>query len=168
LSFFAVLRGPLGAGKTTLAERLAHCLGGQVVSIDRILEVNDLERWEDGYVSEGSFLRANRFALTAAEPLLRHGTPVVFDGNFYWRSVVLDLLQRLTYPGVVFTLHLPMELCAVRDAGRPRPLGPEAVRDVYRKVATFDYGIGIDASGTVDETVSRLLAALRTAGMPGV
>ena len=168
MSFFVILRGPLGSGKTTLAAGLAERLGGRAISIDRILEVHDLEQWEDDYISEGSFLRANSFAIAEAEPLLRQGRPVVFDGNFYWRSVVEDLLQGLHYPQVVFTLRVPLEVCVARDAGRSRPLGPEATRDVYRKVTTFDYGVPIDASGSVEATLDLLAAGLRTAGFRGI
>jgi adenylate kinase family enzyme len=38
------VRGPLGAGKTTLSDRPAKALGGRHIAIDRILPENDLER----------------------------------------------------------------------------------------------------------------------------
>ena len=167
MSFYVILRGPLGSGKTTLAERLVQRLNGRVVSIDRLLEAHDLEQWEDDYISERSFLQANGFAIAEAEPWLRRRTPVVFDGNFYWRSVIDDLLQRLPYPHAVLTLRLPLAVCVGRDAGRTPSLGAEATRDVYRKVTSFDYGVPIEASGSVDETLDRILSTLRAAGMFG-
>ncbi|MCI4361015.1 MAG: AAA family ATPase, partial [Thermoplasmata archaeon] len=59
---YLVIRGPIGSGKSTLARRLAKVLTGKRVSIDRILEEDDLERWEKGFVAESSFLQANAIA----------------------------------------------------------------------------------------------------------
>ena len=164
MSHYVVVRGPLASGKTTVAERLARTLGGDRISIDSILEEHDLERWEDGYVSERSFLEANEVAIRTAAPRLERGIPIVFDGNFYWRSVIDDLVRRLPAPHLVVTLRVPVELCLARDAERDRPLGPESVRDVYRKATEFDYGVGVDATGTVDETVDAILGRLRALG----
>lgn len=158
--FFVIVRGPLGAGKTTLSERLARVLGGQHLAIDRILEEQDLEQWEDGYISEKSFLRANAFAVREAEPALRRGTPVVIEGNFYWRTAVDDLVTRLRFPHVVFTLKVPLSVCFARDAGRKVSLGPDGVREVYEKTTTFDYGVGIDATGAVEDVLATMMREL--------
>ena len=167
--FYLIVRGPLGAGKSTIARRLARRLRGRYVSIDRILEERDLERWEDGYISEASFLRANEFAARAADRFLRHGTPAIVDGNFYWPRAIDDLIDRLPYAHAVLTLRLPVGKCRVRDAGRARPLGDAAVRDVYRKVTSFDRGLRVDARGSIDEVVARALDAARLGGvrLPG-
>ncbi len=165
MSFYVIVRGPLGSGKTIVSERLARALGGDRISVDSILGEHDLERWEDGFISERSFLEANAVAIRAAEPRLEHGLPVVFDGNFYWRSVVDDLVERLRAPHLVVTLRVPVEVCLARDAEREHPLGPESVRDVYRKSTEFDYGVDVDATGTVDQTVDAILGQLRSLGL---
>ena len=160
VSFFVIVRGPLGVGKTTMARRLARDLRGEYVAIDEVLERHDLERWEDGYISERSFLRANEFAVEAAEVALRQGEPVVIDGNFYWRSALEDLERRLAYPHIVFTLKAPLAICIARDAARGAPLGDEGTRAVHAIVSRFDYGVPIDASGALEETYARLLGSL--------
>ncbi len=153
MSFYAIVRGPLGVGKSTLAGALADRLGGQVISIDSILES---EEWDGG--SEGLFLRANRVASARAEALLVREVPVVFDGNFYWQSAIDDLLARLPYPNVIFALRAPLEICLARDRLRPHSYGEEATRAVFEKVARVDRGIPIDAT----QAVFRILEEMRS------
>lgn len=166
--FYVIVRGPLGSGKTALSRRVAGAIGGKYIAIDRILEEHDLEQWEDDYISEPSFLAANGIAVREAEASLRQGTPVVIDGNFYWKSVVEDLVARLPHPHVVFTLKVPLSVCVARDAGRPVPLGAENTKMVFDKTTTFDYGVALDATGSLAETTRLLLEGLRRAKMPGV
>ncbi len=155
---FLVLRGPLGAGKTTIADAVARSIGGEVVSIDPILE-----RWEWDGGSEALFLRANEVAATIARGRLEAGVPVVFDGNFYWRSAIDDLLERLPFPHAVFSLKAPIEVCIERDGRRPHSYGEAETRAVFAKVVSFEYGIPIDAARPVDALVRDIrthLAAL--------
>ena len=158
--FLIVIRGPLGVGKTTVSRRLARRLHGKAIAIDRILDHHRLERWYGGYVSQASFLRVNRFAVREATPLLRRGTPVIIEGNFYWEPVIHDLLRRLPFPHQVITLYAPMEVCRARDAHRKVPLGSEGVERVYRKVTAFDYGLAVDATGSIEAVLARLTRAV--------
>lgn len=153
MSFYILIRGPLGIGKSTVSVRLARELRGRCISIDRILEHHSL--WESGRLSE--FLRANRFAVGRARPLLARSTPVIFDGNFYWKTQIEELIGRLGEPHFVFTLEAPLAICVERDRRRPHPYGPRAVAEVYAKSTRFDYGIAVEASGT-------LASALREIG----
>lgn len=155
------MRGPLGVGKTTVAAALATAVGGHLVSIDQILDQHGLEEWEDGYISVRSFLRANDFAIAEAKPVLRSGVPVVFDGNFYHRPAIDDLLRRLEAPHVVFTLRAPLSVCIERDRHRSVPLGEEAVREVFAKVSEVDYGVDVDACRPLSEVVPELVRRLR-------
>ena len=161
MSFYAIVRGPLGAGKTTVARRLASALGGRHVAIDAILEEHRLEEWDEDCISEGSFLRANVIAAREAGPALRSSTPVIFDGNFYWRSAVDDLVARLPFPHVVFTLKVPLAICIARDAGRSPSYGPDSAREVFAKTNAFDYGVPVDATESVEATVEMMLVELR-------
>lgn len=155
-----IIRGALGVGKTTVAHALADAIEGHVVSIDSILERHGLEEWESGYISERSFRRANDFAIEEALPHLRAGRSVIFDGNFYYRSAIDDLLGRLPRPHQVFTLKAPVAECRQRDARRAVPLGEEAVEEVFAKVAEVDYGIDIDAGRPVPAIVAELVRRL--------
>jgi predicted kinase len=161
MSYSVVIRGALGVGKTTVASALADALSGYVVSIDSILEQHGLEEWEAGYISERSFIRANEIAVAEAEPILRRGTTVIFDGNFYHRSQIDDLAQRLEFPLAVFTLKAPLSECIERDRGRAVSYGEDAVREVFAKVAEVEYGIDLDARRRVPELIPAIVGHLR-------
>jgi predicted kinase len=151
-----VVRGPLGVGKSTVARALARRVGARYISIDRILDVRHL--WDQGRLAE--FLAANRFAAGEARGPLGRGTPVVFDGNFYWRTQIDDLLRRLDRPHAIFTLCAPLAVCIARDGGRGSPHGAEAARAVYRKTTRFDRGQPIDATRPVAAVVEDICRRL--------
>jgi tRNA uridine 5-carbamoylmethylation protein Kti12 len=165
VGFYVIVRGPLGSGKTALARRLTESLGGRYISIDQILDDHQLELWDGDYISEQSFLAANRFAVRRAEAGVRRGAPVIIDGNFYWKSVLADLVTKLPYPHLVLTLKVPFSDCVARDAGRTHPLGLENVRMVFDKVTSFDCGLSLDATGSLEDTTRRALRALEDAGL---
>ena len=156
-----IVRGPLGAGKTTVARALAARLDARLVSVDPIL---DRWRWDGG--SERLFLRANRLVLERAASSLRRGRPVVIEGNFYWRRVLDDLLERLPVRATIVRLDLPVATCAARDRQRRRPHGAEAAAAVYAKVARVRRGIRIDARPPVPDVVAAIEARLPPVGRP--
>jgi predicted kinase len=166
VSFFLLIRGPLGSGKTTVSKRLAKALEAEYISIDAILDEPGVEEWDDeiGFYSERCFLKTSELAAARARLFLERGIPVVFDGNFYWRSQIDNLLSRLDFPNYVFTLKVPLEVCVERDSARIPPHGREATEKVFAKSTEFDAGIGVDASQSVDATVSEILGQLRPGG----
>ena len=167
MAYYVIVRGPLGAGKTTVSDRIADQIAASHIAIDEILEKYGLERWDEDCISEGSFLDANGIAAKQAMADLQRGVPVVIDGNFYWKSAVKDLEKRLPFPHVVLTLKVSLAVCIARDAQRAPPHGAEAAAEVYAKATSFDYGIPLDATGSVDLVVGAALDELRRAGMAG-
>jgi len=156
VAYFVILRGPLGVGKTTVSRVLAKAIDATCVSIDRILDEHGL--WKEGRLSE--FLGANEIAVPLARRSLANGTPVVFDGNFYWKTQIEDLIDRLEARPFVFTLKAPLAVCIRRDNRRDPPHGREAARAVYAKTTKFEWGIGIDATRPVDAVVREIRAHL--------
>ncbi|MGA8543571.1 MAG: ATP-binding protein [Thermoplasmata archaeon] len=165
MSFFVLIRGPLGVGKTTVATRVATELGARYVSIDGILDRPGVEEWDGERITEASFLRVNRIAAADAGPLLARGIPVIFDGNFYYESQVEDLIRALSSPHEIFTLTAPLEECIARDRQRGHSYGAGATRDVFELVGRFAVGIAVDArrpiSATVEEIVERVRSTFR-------
>lgn len=163
MTTFLIIRGPLGAGKTTIAKAVALALGGETIAIDPILE-----RWEWDGGSESLFLKANQVAGELALRLLERGVPVVFDGNFYWKSAIEDLQGRLPFPNAVFTLKVPLGLCVERDRGREPSHGEENVREVFEKATRFEAGTPVDGTRLVPQVVKEITRHLLTRGMlPG-
>jgi predicted kinase len=148
-SFFVVVRGPLGIGKSTVSKSLATKISVEYISIDQLLDDHGL--WVSGRLSE--FLRANDFAVQQARGSLERGVPVIFDGNFYWKTPIEDLVRRLGYRHFVITLRAPVNVCIERDAGRANPLGAIAARQVYAKSTRFEFGIEVDATRPVEVVV---------------
>ncbi|MFH0712943.1 MAG: AAA family ATPase [Candidatus Micrarchaeota archaeon] len=160
MTYFIIIRGPLGSGKTTIAKAVAKKLKAKYFAIDELLEQLHLDNnyVRDGYISEKAFCAANKKLAPIAEKWLKKGKPVVIDGNFYRKSQIQDLLTKIKYPHFVFTLAIPLKICIERDAKRKQPLGIDAVKAVYAKAMEFSYGVEIDATKRKNETISTILA----------
>lgn len=158
LGYYLIIRGPLGCGKSTISKELAKELNADHISVDRILDEHNLTKdWEDGYISQKSFLKVNEITSPKAKQILEKGKPIIFDGNFYWKSQIDDLISRLNYPHYVFTLKAPVETCINRDEERGKTHGEDAARAVYKKSTSFEYGIPIQTKGkSVEETLASI------------
>ncbi|MFH1649822.1 MAG: AAA family ATPase [Candidatus Woesearchaeota archaeon] len=162
MAFYVVIRGPLGCGKSTIAKMLASELGAKYFEVDRVLDEQGLTKdKEEGYVSQRSFKKVNEIIASDATSALELGATVVFDGNFYWKSQIEDLIERLDYPHFVFTLVAPLELCIERDKNRNKTHGEDAARAVYAKSTQFQYGIPIDVDKHLAECVSEIMTHIK-------
>ena len=158
MTFFVIIRGPLGCGKTTVAKRLSKNINAKYFSVDQVLEEKNLDKdWEQGYISQKSFKKANEIMVELTKKILERGNPVVFDGNFYWKSQIKDLINRLDFKNYIFTLNAPLKVCINRDKKRDKTYGEKAVREVYKKSTEFDYGIKIDVTRPVKECIDEIL-----------
>ena len=158
MSFFVIVRGPLGVGKTAVSKSLSTTLGARYLSIDQILDDHGL--WNRGRLSE--FLAANEIGAQLARPSIDEGTPVIFDGNFYWKTQIEDLVHRLGAPHYIFTLVAPLRVCIARDRLREAPHGPEAARQVYARTLAFECGVRVDARPPADRVVRELAQRIAT------
>lgn len=147
----------MGSGKSTIAARLSSELGAKHISVDRILDDHDLTgEHEDGYISQRSFKRANEIIAPDANQFLANDIPVIFDGNFYWKSQIEDLIGRLDFPHKIFTLKLPLAMCIERDSKRDKTHGSDAVGAVYEKSTSFMYGVPIDTADTLEKCIEAI------------
>jgi len=67
MSYYIIIRGPLGIGKSTIAEVLSKKLKAKHYEIDRILNENNIKEWENGYVSIKSFIKTNEISVEKRE-----------------------------------------------------------------------------------------------------
>ncbi len=164
-SYYVIIRGPLGIGKSTIAESLAKKLDAEYIAIDRIVDDPNLitREIEEGYISQRSFLKANEIAVERIKNALAEGRPVIFDGNFYWKSAIQDLEKRLKdYEGFVFTLKAHLDVCIQRDANRNKAYGKDAAKAVYNKSVSFRYGITINTKDrSPDDIVSEIISYIQ-------
>jgi predicted kinase len=161
MSFYIIIRGPLGCGKSTIAKALAKRLNAKYISVDKTLKRYGLENdWEDGYISQKSFKLANDIIVSGALKALESGKPAIFDGNFYWKSQIKDLVKKINFQHQVFTLKAPLLVCIARDNNRKKPHGKDAAYAVHKKSTEFDEGISIDVNKPLNECVKEILSYL--------
>ena len=82
MAYYIIIRGPLGIGKTTIADKLARELNGIHISIDKTLRENGLNKIEGDSIPMKNFIKANEIILNIAKKDLREGKIIIFDGNF--------------------------------------------------------------------------------------
>jgi hypothetical protein len=153
--YYLILRGPLGSGKSTVAEALASAVRGRVVRLDGLAD----KSWDGG--SARMFLRGNVALERRARPLLAKAIPVIFDGCFFWKSQIRDLEARLPFPHETFTLKVPLSVCIDRDQRRsPTPSGSVQAGIVFRKVTRFEWGLPIDGLQSVALQVKSIKSRL--------
>ncbi len=162
MSFIIIIRGPLGCGKSTIAKELAKKLHAKCIHIDKILDEHNLTKdREEGYTSQKSFMKANTIIAPKAKKMLESGISVIFDGNFYWKSQIEDLMKKVKGKWYVFTLKAPLEVCIARDIERGRTHGEDAARVVYKKATEFDYGIIIDVNRPIEDCIKEILTHIK-------
>ena len=161
--YFVIIRGPLGIGKSTISKELAKMLNADYISIDNVLEAHHLDKVpvNEECIPVDNFIKANKFVLSSIKQRLRNGKVVVFDGNFYHKEQIEDLIKKLDTNHFVFTLKAPIELCIKRDSERKKSLGIQAAKVVYNLVSKFDYGTDINVEGkTIKEILNEIVSYL--------
>jgi len=163
MSYYIIIRGPLGCGKSTISEQLSKEMGAKHYAVDKVLDDHDLTKdKEEGYISQKSFFKANEIIAKDAKRLLEKGEPIIFDGNFYWKSAIDDLVSRLNYKHYIFTLIASVETCINRDENRTKTHGKDAAFVVHKKSTSFRYGIEINTEEkTIDETLEEIKKYLK-------
>lgn len=158
MSVLVIIRGPLGVGKTTVAQKLAQRTNGKYFSIDQLLAENKLDRGDS--ISVENFLKLNKILVPLIRECISKGIIVIVDGNFYYKEQLDDLLSQIDNHRV-FTLKAPVGVCIERNAGRERVYSEDAVRFVHRMVSKFDYGTIIEIKQkTPQEIVEEILINL--------
>lgn len=158
MSFYVVIRGPAGIGKTTVAKLLARRLHASFISFDKIRVRHAIG------LSEKQRIKANEIGIPLARKKLLNGIPVVFDGVFYHASQLKHLKKNLHYPCIVFSLAAPVSTVVARDAKRrgKAKLGKRKISNFYPAVAKFQPGIVINTLGkTARKIVEEILRIIK-------
>jgi cytidylate kinase len=158
MSYFIIIRGPAGVGKTTIASALAKLLHGFYISIDSILAQHGLD-YVPGQpcVPEHKMLAANNIVIPVAKKKLSVGQIVIFDGNFYHKSQIEDLTIGLCYQSFVFTLKADLNTCLTRNKVRTALLHEQEIKNVFELVSQFDYGVVVDTNNKTIEKVAQAI-----------
>ncbi|NIL97644.1 MAG: AAA family ATPase [Planctomycetales bacterium] len=121
-----VVRGLMGTGKSTLAERLAEGLGSELLSTDVVRRElypaapAGLSYGAGPYCAEDR-RQVYQAMLTKAEQLLAHGMSVVLDGTFLFadlRTQAVQIARRNAAVPLIVHCQCPPDLAAQRIADR--------------------------------------------------
>tara|TARA_Y100000310_G_C20611134_1_gene778070 strand:- start:140 stop:634 length:495 start_codon:yes stop_codon:yes gene_type:complete len=161
MSYFIIIRGPLGSGKSTIAKSLAKELKAEYIEIDKVLEDNNLDKIDEkeGCISSKNFVKANKIILPEIKKIIKDKI-VIFDACFYHKEPIEHLIKNIAYPNYVFTLKAPISVCIERDKKRNKNHGEGAARAVHNLVSRFDYGIIIDTKKDKKDTIKEILSNL--------
>ncbi len=161
MSYFIIIRGPAGVGKSTIGNKLAESLHGECIHIDKVLEEHGL-----GYilgeknVPEENFFKVNEILKHYINEQLNKGKIIILDENFYYKSQIKDLLEKIPHKHYAFTLKADLQNCIKRDKDR-NGIGADRIKDVFKLVSAFDYGIIINTNNkTPDKIVREILSNL--------
>jgi cytidylate kinase len=147
-----VIRGPLGVGKTTVSKILAHNFQAEYISVDAILDDNNLAP-KDGIPLE-NFLKANEII---SDRVKKSEKSFVVDGNFYYQEQINDLKNKFKDTILFFTLTSTLEKCIERDSKREKIYGEDSTRYVYMMTARIKEGVEIDTTDlSIEETVQKI------------
>ena len=162
MTYYVIIRGPLGVGKTTISKKLIKKINGEYISIDKVVKENEFigKEREDGYFTQNCYLKANKIIIPKIKDLIKKGVPVVLDGNFYWKSQIDYLIEKLDIEHYIFTLMAPLEVCIDRDSKREKTHGRETSTAIYNKLKELDYGIPIGIDRDINEAVEKILSHL--------
>jgi tRNA uridine 5-carbamoylmethylation protein Kti12 len=162
MSCFIIIRGSLGSGKTTISKKLASILNAVRIGMDDILEEHNLDSMIQGAsnIPVKNFIKANEIILPSVKEYLSQGKIVIFDGCFYYKESIENLIENLPFSHYVFTLKAPLQVCIERDRQRSKSYGIDAARIVYFLVSKFDYGMPIDVVKSCNENIKDILTHL--------
>lgn len=157
MSYYIIIRGPAGIGKTTISKKLQEKLDAVCFSFDDILKKHQLEISDGQGISKESFLKANELVADDAKKEIEEGKVVIFDGCFYHKDQLENLITLLPFKHFVFDLKASLDQCIERDKGR-KSIGKDSIRAVHKMVSEFNYGTPIKTEGkTVEDVVTELL-----------
>jgi tRNA uridine 5-carbamoylmethylation protein Kti12 len=157
---YIIIRGPLGIGKSTIARKLTKILSGEYISIDEVLEKNNLDKVDKGEnkILLKNFIEGNNIIIPKIKEHLKKGKVVIIDGCFYHKEQIDHFIKTLKSKYFVFTLKASLDTCIIRDKEREKSYGEGAATVVFNMVSKFDYGNVVETENkSIKETVNEIL-----------
>ena len=148
-----LIRGSLGVGKSTIAKALAENINAEYLSLDKIVDDNNLNG-EDGIPLE-NFLKSNEIIFKLINDSENY---FVIDGCYYYQEQIDDLQKRFGGKILIFSLVSDVKICISRDSGREKVYGEDSARFVHMITTKVKSGYEIDNSHlSVQEVVNIIL-----------
>ena len=161
MSYFIIIRGPAGIGKSTIAKKLAEVLSGYHFSFDEIMRKNKLDSIVGDGIPAENFVKANELIIPQAIEKLKNNNIVIFDGCFYLKEQIKHLKKNLPFKHYIFSLKSPLKECLERNKTRKKPMTKKAIEEVYELVSKMEVGVEIETSGkNMMEVTNQILKQL--------
>jgi dephospho-CoA kinase len=162
MSYFIIIRGSAGVGKSTISKLLAERIKAEIIHFDKVVKSLGMDYIPgDKWISLDKFLKADKIKISEFRDKLEKGINLIIDGNFYYKEQIEDLVNSLDFPNYIFTLKADLQECIKRDKTRDGELGEQATTDVFKLVSAFDYGTDIDTNGkTSAEIIGEIISSL--------
>ena len=165
MSYYIIIRGPLGVGKSKISLELAEKLKAEYISMDKLLEKLNLDKVDkdEGCVSAKNFIKADEFILPRITEDLSNGKVVIIDGCFYQKEQLTHLINNLPgFKHYVFSLKASLQTCIDRDKGRKWVRGEGSATAIHNLVSRFDSGEIIDTENkTVEQEVDEIISYIK-------
>jgi len=158
MSFYILIRGPAGSGKTTIAKELSKIYNAHHICIDTIKHKLGLKH------SEVEKIEANKKIIKEAKDYLKQGRIVIIDEVLYYPKQ-LSQLENISYPSYLFSLNTSLSCCLKRNEKRReeegRTLSDNNVKLVHNLVSKLKKGIEINTENkTIKQTIQEIITYL--------
>lgn len=156
-----IIRGPAGVGKTVIGGILKEKLNASLINYDKELKKRKLDYIQgEKCVPKSSFFTVNKEIMNEINNALNNNSYVIIEQNFYHKTCLVDLTEKIKGEVFVFTLNADVDECIKRDKTR-KGIGEEAVRAVHKMSTPFKHGIEINtkrknAKQVAEEIISYL------------
>ncbi|MBR9704761.1 AAA family ATPase [Candidatus Pacearchaeota archaeon] len=161
-TYYIIIRGSLGAGKTTIAKKLAKQLNAEYVFFEIKLSKEVLKKLDE----EGKNIPVEYFIkefvtlIPKIKYILNNNKISIIDGAFYYKELLEFIFNNLKYKKFVFDLKTSLDVCINRDKNRDLSYGKDAAEVVYNITSSFDYGIPIDVTKPINESIKEIVSYL--------
>ncbi len=173
--FLVIIRGAPASGKTTIAKQLRN-FEKKIIW----LKVDNFKDFFSDEVTQSEQKYVDESALVTLEYLLDTGFSVVMEKIFYDPFIIplaVEAAKKRSVNVAVFQIVCPLPVLQERDRNRPgikegcrKPMGDEAIENIYVKLKESDYPGAIELNTeklSVDECVRSIYTIISSAEKVG-
>jgi len=162
MTYFLIIRGTAGVGKSTISKLVADRINAKVYHYDRIMKgfgFNYIpgEKW----IPLHKFLSADSKMIPKFISRFEKGENIILEGNFYHNEQVKNLVSKIGFDCVIINLNGSLDTCIKRNKDRGEKMSQSVIEEVYGIMPKFEDGIDIETDGKevkeiVDEIVNKI------------